>query len=274
MKFIFGAFAIASAFAANAQSASVPLIRPIFPGQLNQGKVMVPEETINSPSGTYSLRFNSDGSLGLYQNSNNSRVWIAKGDSGTSFGDTVSFLQDTPQYGKKWTQCFGMGKNGSYVNKLFKSCQTSSVRGLAGGEAYLAVQDDGNLVVYAMSQAWKADGKYINGYEGIAFPMGTTFSKGSSFSTSNGAARLDFSTTGNLEVYTNGALTWQSGTGGSGESAVMQGDGNFVIYNAAGNAIWNTNTSGRKDAYLALASNGALNVIARVEGSQGVLWHR
>lgn len=270
IKIIFGIFLIACTGATNAQSASVPLMRPTFPGQLNQGKTMVPEETINSPSGTYSLRFNSDGSLGLYQNSSNARVWVAKGNSGISFGDTVTFMQDTPQYGNTWTKCFGVRKNGNF-NNLFTSCLPISVRGTPG-DAYLAVQDDGNLVVYAMAQAWKADGKYVHGYQGIVFPMGTSFSKGSSFST--GGARLDFSTSGNLEIYTNGALTWQSGTAGSGESAVMQGDGNFVIYNAAGNAIWNTNTSGRTDAYLALGPNGALNIIARVAGSQGILWHR
>ncbi|MFN6508529.1 hypothetical protein [Xanthomonas translucens] len=271
IKLIFGIIGIMFAGAVNAQAAIEPLLRPAFSGQLNQGKILVPEETINSPSGNYSLRFNSDGSLGLYQNSNNSRIWIAKGPN-TSYGDTFKFLQDTPQYNKKWTQCFGLEKNGSFAN-LFKSCLPSSVRG-AVSDAYLAVQDDGNLVVYSMAPAWKADGKHVTGSQGIAFSVGTSFSKGNSFSTSNGAARLDFSASGNLEIYTNGALTWQSGTAGSGELAVMQSDGNFVIYNAAGNAVWNTGTSGLTDAYLALGPNGALNIIARTPGSQAVLWHR
>jgi hypothetical protein len=51
---------------------------------------------------------------------------------------------------------------------------------------------------------------------------------------------------GNFVVYRNadGVAIWNSGTGGTGATfAVMQGDGNFVIYTADGRAVWSTGTS-------------------------------
>lgn len=51
----------------------------------------------------------------------------------------------------------------------------------------------------------------------------------------------------------------------------MQGDGNFVIYNSAGSPVWSTGTQGT-DPYLSLSTNGALAVLFRVSGRNGVLW--
>lgn len=52
---------------------------------------------------------------------------------------------------------------------------------------------------------------------------------------------------GNFVVYRNdGVPFWSTGTVGSdAATAVMQGDGNFVIYSRAGHAVWSTGTWGR-----------------------------
>ena len=41
----------------------------------------------------------------------------------------------------------------------------------------------------------------------------------------------------------------------------MQGDGNFVIYNASGTALWATDTSGNRGAHLSLRDTGELSVV-------------
>ncbi len=52
---------------------------------------------------------------------------------------------------------------------------------------------------------------------------------------------------GNLVIYTAaGKAVWASETSGKdGKYAIMQGDGNLVIYTAAGKAVWASETSGK-----------------------------
>jgi hypothetical protein len=58
---------------------------------------------------------------------------------------------------------------------------------------------------------------------------------------------------GNLVEYEGATAIWASGTSGSGNYAVMQGDGNFVVYNASNVAKWSSGTSGNPGGYLELA---------------------
>ncbi|MDV2450316.1 hypothetical protein RL832_04885 [Xanthomonas hortorum NBC5720] len=247
--------------------AAAETLRPKLPGQLNQGDRLVPEETLTSPGGAYSLRFLADGSLRLYRNSDNSETWVAKSGGRISQGDTFSFLPATPL---QLSRCAAMQKNGASGPPLFWTCAPSSVRGMVQ-DGYLAVQDDGNIVIYGIALAWRATGDFPNGLDGLAFPAGTVFTKGSSFQTSGGNVRLTFTASGNLELYSGGSLKWQSGTSGAGETATMQTDGNFVIYSSAGNPVWASNTQGT-DAFLSLSANGALAVLARAGGRSGVYW--
>ncbi|WP_238408490.1 hypothetical protein [Xanthomonas citri] len=67
------------------------MLRANFPGQLNQGNRLVPEETLTSPNGAYSLKFLADGSLRLYRNSDNRQTWVASSGQ-VSQGDSFSFF--------------------------------------------------------------------------------------------------------------------------------------------------------------------------------------
>lgn len=243
-------------------------LRPKFAGQLRQGERLVPEETLTSPGGAYSLRFLADGSLRLYRNSDNSETWVAKSGGRVSQGDSFNFLPNTST---RLSRCAGMQKNGASGPPLFWTCAPSQVTGMVQ-DGYLAVQDDGNLVVYGLGQSWRATGDFPDGLDGITFLPGTVFTKGSSFQTPGGTARLDFTPTGNLELYFQGSLKWQSGTSGLGQNAVMQTDGNFVVYNSAGSPVWASNTQGGSDFYLLLSANGALGILGRAQGRNGVFW--
>lgn len=65
-------------------------------------------------------------------------------------------------------------------------------------------------------------------------------------------------TDGNFVVYrTGGGATWSTNTAGSGAvRAVMQTDGNFVLYNANNGVVWASNTSGHPNSYF-FVYNGA-----------------
>lgn len=86
---------------------------------------------------------------------------------------------------------------------------------------------------------------------------------GEEVSSCDGRFTLAMQTDGNLVLYLNGSTgaLWESGTGGSdGTAAVMQSDGNFVLYGRTSNAIWSSNTGGHGGAALAVQSDGNLVV--------------
>jgi hypothetical protein len=76
---------------------------------------------------------------------------------------------------------------------------------------------------------------------------------------------------GNLVEYGPGQVIWDSGTyGNPGAFAVLQGDGNFVVYSAAGTALWDSGTYGNPGASFQLQDNGNA-VIYAANGT--ALWY-
>jgi hypothetical protein len=82
----------------------------------------------------------------------------------------------------------------------------------------------------------------------------------------NGPYRAVMQGDGNLVVY--GRSVWHSGTFLSGSWFAMQGDGNLVVYTQGGRPLWASNTSGRAVDVLALQSDGNLVLY----GTGGALW--
>jgi hypothetical protein len=62
---------------------------------------------------------------------------------------------------------------------------------------------------------------------------------------------------------------WQGGGVGLSNSLLMQGDGNFVLYNLMGAPLWASNTPGNPGAYVALQNDGNLVVYS---SSNRPLW--
>lgn len=83
-------------------------------------------------------------------------------------------------------------------------------------------------------------------------------------------------TDGNLVVYrkADNKVIWSSYTGGKGGvMAVVQNDGNFVLYNSAGGAVWNSKTGGRpSDAYWLTLSRDNGSLYLAPEG-KGYIWN-
>ena len=90
----------------------------------------------------------------------------------------------------------------------------------------------------------------------------------------NGRYRLALQIDGNLVFYDDelGVALWSAGTQGSAAGqALMQNDGNFVVYDAGGVALWSTGTVGNPGARLAIQDDGNL-VVYRADGQ--ALWAR
>ena len=77
---------------------------------------------------------------------------------------------------------------------------------------------------------------------------------------------------GNLVLYrqSDGGALWASNTWGTAmDHAVMQGDGNFVGYTAAGVPLWDTATDGNQGAWIVLQNDGNLVVY---DSANNPLW--
>jgi hypothetical protein len=88
---------------------------------------------------------------------------------------------------------------------------------------------------------------------------------GNSLSSCDGRFNLTLQTDGNLVLYQhqngNSIALWSSGTWQTtGSLAIMQPDGNFVLYDQNVNPIWASNTSGRPNSYLIVQNDGNLVV--------------
>lgn len=84
-----------------------------------------------------------------------------------------------------------------------------------------------------------------------------TLNPGQAIYSGNGRYSLRYQPDGNLVVYAGNAPVWASGTAGQGVGrAVLQGDGNLVIYNGSNQPLWASGTSGNPGSSLAVQDDG------------------
>jgi hypothetical protein len=82
-----------------------------------------------------------------------------------------------------------------------------------------------------------------------------------------GGYSFQMQTDGNAVVYdSRGGAVWSTGTAGRGDRVLMQTDGNMVVYSARGTAIWTTQTTNEAGATLIIQGDGNL-VVYRENGS-------
>ena len=83
----------------------------------------------------------------------------------------------------------------------------------------------------------------------------------SSLTSSNKCFQLTLQIDGNLVLYyqATGAALWSSGTMNSGSlRAIMQNDGNFVLYNSDNQPKWSSGTGGNTGSNLIMQDDGNL----------------
>lgn len=135
----------------------------------------------------------------------------------------------------------------------------TGTRGAYGAE--LVMQTDGNLVVYTPDgvAVWSSDaGSPV--YRNVLNP-GDQLSPGQSLQGTDTYAVLQ--SDGNFVVYAldgPASARWSSGTSGAGNRVVMQSDGNAVVYSASGRALWSSGTGGNPGAAMVSGVEGDLVV--------------
>jgi hypothetical protein len=148
----------------------------------------------------------------------------------------------------------------------------SGTSGTSGGE--LRLQDDGNLVVYngAGQPLWTANASIP---EQLVFSAGSFLLAAGQFVQDQNRklemqsdCDLVLSSVSNAVV---GSALWRSQTSGAGSNCFVdfQADGNFVVYDGSGQALWASGTSGTNGGELRLQVDGNLVVY---NGAGQPLW--
>jgi hypothetical protein len=209
-----------------------------FCGRLPSGATLVRGQSSDSCNGLYQLTMQGDGNLVAYDTSFQPR-WA----SGTVNGAYLTMQSD--------------GNLVEYDDHNQRIWET----GTASPGAYFLIQSDGNLVVYSASATplWSAEGGLSVGAELLS--GGWTYSY-------DGRFNLSMQRDGDLALYFGSTRLWDTGTN-SGARVNMQGDGNLVVYDAAGNPLWDSGTWGNPGAHLALNNEGNLIIYAT---NGAVLW--
>lgn len=141
----------------------------------------------------------------------------------------------------------------------------------------IEIQDDGNFVLYSFR--WQA-GVYAAPAPGPFTPQSCsighvlnapqTLRGGQCITSSAGQYMLYLGTDGNLFIYdiAHQTGTWGPGTQGHpGAYATMQTDGNFVVYDVNGVALWSSGTSGTFSERLEMANDGRILIFKSVWNS-------
>jgi VCBS repeat-containing protein len=210
------------------------------PAELTADTSLTVGHSLNSPSGAFRLTLQSDGNLVEYDAGANV-VWATGTSSGSKLimqGDGNFVLYDAGDH----------------------ALWASGTSGHAG--ATVTLLDTGQLVVAAPSGAplWAGPGALL---------PDTRLNAGQSLSSPTGAYQLTMQVDGDLVLEHNSTVVWSSGTSSPGASALLQGDGNLVVYSSTSQALWATNTDGNPSSYLVLSDDGKLALLSP-EG--GTLW--
>ena len=205
---------------------------------LNPGEILAVRNALVSADGNYKLEVNASGNLCLVHTPNSQTIWSAN----TEGENNKAVLEKEGNLAVYNTK-----------GKALWSSGTGSDSGVK-----LNLQNDGSLGIYG-------------GYKIIWGPHILTpeqkLKPGQSLVSPNGTYHLNFQEDGDLVLCkTSDPKTslWSSGTKGKASfKAIVQRDGNFVIYDASTTALWSTGvekSGSRIDAWLMLQNDGNLVV--------------
>lgn len=224
---------------------------PVLPAMTT----LAPGQYLESPSKRYKLLLQQDSNLVLFDGGVS--IWVANDGQAHSTIYRFKKLRDVPHVEMvyylrvvqpQWKQTWSSVGYSSLGNDY----QSAKHR------AFLSLQDDGNIVVVDRQPVW-AHNKSL--WEFSTSPVGQVFDSGFQMSLGQvftaGGARLEFRSDGNLiALNAAGQATWATNTSGRGVNrAVMQEDGNFVLFSDAG-PVWETHTAGQVGAFAQLQENG------------------
>jgi hypothetical protein len=225
---------------------------------LPSGGALALGQSLLSPNGQYQLILGTDGSLAEY-GPGHQRLWAEM----DSQGETVTNAVMDP--GGDFIVYGDPNVYGS--DNILWDSNTDGTPG-----ATLSVQNNGDVALMSPSGTALWDTGTTGG-----MPAGNRIlTPGQSVSSANGQYRLTLQSNGNLAEYgLSGANGWSSNTTASTSAeAIMQYDGNFVLYGAkngdgSNSVLWASGTAGNFGATLTVQNNGKITVL---DDSGSTLW--
>ncbi|MCL2493909.1 MAG: hypothetical protein FWF33_07725, partial [Clostridiales bacterium] len=199
-------------------------------------------QSLTSQNGFFTAKMQSDGNLVVYND-----LGTAMFSTKTS-GKTGAFAR--------------FGPDGNFVIYLGSTALWNSQTGSKGG-AYIIMQNDGNLVLYPLVGKALWNSKAASGIpatdKGDMLLPGSMLISGEYMLSKDKTQQLIMQADGNLVLLTNGKVAANSRTAGNpGAYFVFQGDGNKVVYNASGKAIYVIGGPVAGAKYFGLGNDGVL----------------
>ncbi len=226
---------------------------------LPPAQVMRPGDYLLSPDKSYKLIFQENTDLCLWKDGK--MIWAANGDTPNS---TDVYSQDevrnypVQNVAMMYTSLQVIDTNRNRV-WYSKGSYLPWSRGVHLRN-YAVLQDDGNVVVNRYTELFMSDLNnlmYPDDANVVFLAPGQVIQRNTIFKA--GSFTYAFQDDSNFVIYNAaGSPIWNSQTHGSNaDRLVMQEDGNLVMYRGY-DAVWHTSTGGNPGAYAALQSNGNL----------------
>ncbi|OPB92594.1 hypothetical protein [Elizabethkingia occulta] len=207
----------------------------------------------NSSNGAYSLVFENDGNLVVYDSSG-----------------AITWNSETEGEGSRTI----FQRDGNLVIYNTEDNAVFSTDTNNKGATGLSLQNNGSLIIYdgRGRTLWTSQSQNFGSSDDNEFdttskvyslgeiPKGFRFNTEEKIYSKNRLYYLCFQDDGNLVLYREGytRALWATGTDGMGSAAEFQESGNLVVYNGDGRIIYTSNTA-RKDAErLSVQGNGSL----------------
>lgn len=193
--------------------------RALLGPELDAGQTLAPGDSIADPGGRYSL-VNDDGAI------------VVRTAPNRLNSDPYDELVFSGAPGSRLV----MQDDGNLV--LYSPGNEVQFNTGTGGTtaARLIVQGDGNLVLYGATTA-SVFYDFRTGAPADLLPGGVLL-PGDRLTSTDGTTSLLMQTDGNLVLYAGGTALFATGTRGTGIAAVVQGDDNVVLYDAAGAPVY------------------------------------
>ena len=147
--------------------------------------------------------------------------------------------------------------NGSTGSHLITGTATAAP---GGGTATVTVNDPDNITSTASFNY------QVNNPSSDTLQPNSIMQQGGAIVSADGKYELTLQTDGNLVVYGNGIPVWSLGTT-TGAVLANQCDGNLVLYNASGTALWASGTAGNGGSRLVMQNDGNLVLYRTSDGS-------
>ena len=230
-------------------SDSVAASEPATPTQhdrLLPGQGLLPNSSIKSADGRFTLTLQNDGNLVLYGPAHQA-MWAS----------------NTNGHSSVWSAIMQSDGNLVVYDAHAKALWASGTNGKL--DSTLVVQNDGNLVIYdaANHAIWASNTQVPASHPAPTvkdrITSGQALIVGASITSNNGQFHLILQADGNLVAYDKyNVAIWSSKTNGHSGAweLVMQSDGNLVMYDVKSHAFWATNTNGKGGVVLIMQDDG------------------